>query len=158
VTGQASGKTSYVIVGEGAGPGKMKKVASLGVKTLDEDGFLKLIGTREGKLDAKAQEKQKAEEEKIKADARALEKREREAEKAAKAKAKAQGSEGVVRCVGSVHWCCKSLLHLHPVPYSPAPVPPTAQLWTTKYAPQNMKEICGNKATIDKLQLWLHEW
>ncbi|KAG8720285.1 hypothetical protein FRC08_000645 [Ceratobasidium sp. 394] len=136
VTGQASGKTSYMVIGEGAGPGKMKKAKSLGVKTLDEDGFLNLIATREGKLDAKAQEKQKAEEEKIKADARALEKREREAEKAAKAKAKAQGSDG---------GC-------------PIPVPSSAQLWTTKYAPQNLKEICGNKAIIDKLQLWLHEW
>ncbi|KAF8607490.1 DNA replication factor C, large subunit [Ceratobasidium sp. AG-I] len=137
VTGQASGKTSYVVVGEGAGPGKMKKVASLGVKTLDEDGFLNLIGTREGKLDAKAQEKEKAEEEKIKAAARDLEKREREAEKAAKAKVKAQSSDGVIR---------------------PAPVLSSAQLWTTKYAPQNLKEICGNKTLIDKLQLWLHEW
>ncbi|KAG8738955.1 hypothetical protein FRC12_016486, partial [Ceratobasidium sp. 428] len=135
VTGQASSKTSYMVIGEGAGPGKMKKANSLGVKTLDEDGFLKLIGTREGKLDAKAQERQKAEEEKIKADARALEKREREAEKAAKAKAKAQGADG-----------------------GPAPIPPSAQLWTTKYAPQNLKEICGNKPSIDKLQLWLHEW
>ncbi|KAG8742351.1 hypothetical protein FRC10_001632 [Ceratobasidium sp. 414] len=136
VTGQASGKTSYMVVGEGAGPGKMKKANSLGVKTIDEDGFLNLIATREGKLDAKAQEKQKAEEEKIKADARALEKREREAEKAAKAKAKAQGSDS---------GC-------------PIPVPSSAQLWTTKYAPQSLKEVCGNKATIDKLQLWLHEW
>jgi replication factor C subunit 1 len=84
VTGQASGKTSYVVVGEGAGPGKMKKVASLGVKTLDEDGFLNLIGTREGKLDAKAQEKQKQEEEKIKQAARDMERREREATKEAK--------------------------------------------------------------------------
>lgn len=137
VTGQASGKTSYMVMGEGAGPGKMKKAASLGVKTLDEDGFLNLIATREGKLDAKAQAKQKAEEEKIKQDARDLERREREAEKEAKAKAKAQASSGASR---------------------PVPPPPSAQLWTTKYAPQSLKEICGNKATVDKLQLWLHEW
>ncbi|KAJ1308850.1 hypothetical protein OPQ81_004538 [Rhizoctonia solani] len=133
VTGQASGKTSYVVVGEGAGPGKMKKVAALGIKTLDEDGFLNLIGTREGKLDAKAQEKQKQEEEKIKQAAQDMERREREAAKEAK---KAQSASGA----------------------RPAPPPPTAQLWTTKYAPQNLKEICGNKALIDKLQLWLHEW
>ncbi|CEL59747.1 Replication factor C subunit 1 OS=Schizosaccharomyces pombe (strain 972 / ATCC 24843) GN=rfc1 PE=1 SV=1 [Rhizoctonia solani AG-1 IB] len=132
VTGQASGKTSYVVVGEGAGPGKMKKVASLGVKTLDEDGFLNLIGTREGKLDAKAQEKQKQEEEKIKQAARDMERREREATKEAK-----KQSAGNAR---------------------PAPPPPTAQLWTTKYAPQSLKDICGNKALVDKLQLWLHEW
>lgn len=86
-----------MVVGEGAGPGKMKKATSLGVKTLDEDGFLKLIATREGKLDAKAQEKQKAEEEKIKQAARDLERREREAEKEARVKAKAQASGDVTR-------------------------------------------------------------
>ncbi|KAF8680893.1 replication factor C [Rhizoctonia solani] len=133
VTGQASSKTSFVVIGEGAGPGKMKKVTSLGIKTLDEDGFLNLIGTREGKLDAKAQEKQKQEEEKIKQAARDMERREREAAKEAK---KGQ-SAGTARS---------------------APAPPTAQLWTTKYAPQSLKDVCGNKALVDKLQLWLHEW
>ncbi|KAG6849470.1 hypothetical protein H0H93_008197 [Arthromyces matolae] len=33
-----------------------------------------------------------------------------------------------------------------------------SQLWTTRYAPQSLKEICGNKGQVEKLQLWLHEW
>ncbi|KAG6869535.1 hypothetical protein C0992_002810 [Termitomyces sp. T32_za158] len=37
-------------------------------------------------------------------------------------------------------------------------VDPNTQLWTTRYAPQSLKEICGNKAQVEKLQLWLREW
>ncbi|KIJ27677.1 hypothetical protein M422DRAFT_271098, partial [Sphaerobolus stellatus SS14] len=37
-------------------------------------------------------------------------------------------------------------------------ISPTAQLWTVKYAPKSLKEICGNKGQVDKLQQWLHDW
>lgn len=36
--------------------------------------------------------------------------------------------------------------------------PLSAQLWTTKYAPQNLKEICGNKAPVERLGQWLQDW
>ncbi|KTW28511.1 hypothetical protein T552_01770 [Pneumocystis carinii B80] len=32
------------------------------------------------------------------------------------------------------------------------------QLWTTKYAPRSLKEICGNKGLVEKLQRWLRDW
>ncbi|KAH6890105.1 purine nucleotide binding protein [Coprinopsis sp. MPI-PUGE-AT-0042] len=32
------------------------------------------------------------------------------------------------------------------------------QLWTSRYAPQNIKEVCGNKGQVDKLQQWLNDW
>jgi len=35
---------------------------------------------------------------------------------------------------------------------------PSTQLWTVRYAPQNLKEICGNKGQVEKLQQWLHDW
>jgi replication factor C subunit 1 len=31
-------------------------------------------------------------------------------------------------------------------------------LWTTKYAPTNLKEICGNKTNVERLGTWLSEW
>lgn len=31
-------------------------------------------------------------------------------------------------------------------------------LWTSKYAPQSMKDIVGNKANAEKIQTWLHDW
>ena len=33
-----------------------------------------------------------------------------------------------------------------------------SQLWTTRYAPRTLKEICGNKGQVEKLQQWLHDW
>lgn len=33
-----------------------------------------------------------------------------------------------------------------------------SQLWTVRYAPQSLKEICGNKTQVEKLQGWLHDW
>ncbi|KAI0655304.1 DNA replication factor C, large subunit [Cubamyces menziesii] len=32
------------------------------------------------------------------------------------------------------------------------------QLWTARYAPQTLKEICGNKGQVEKLQDWLSSW
>ncbi|EPY53633.1 DNA replication factor C complex subunit Rfc1 [Schizosaccharomyces cryophilus OY26] len=32
------------------------------------------------------------------------------------------------------------------------------QLWTTKYAPASLKDICGNKGVVLKLQKWLQDW
>ena len=32
------------------------------------------------------------------------------------------------------------------------------QLWTTKYAPQRLADICGNKSHVEKLQRWLENW
>ncbi|KAI9448378.1 replication factor RFC1 C terminal domain-containing protein [Lactarius indigo] len=37
-------------------------------------------------------------------------------------------------------------------------VGPNTQLWTDRYAPQTLKEICGNKGQVEKLQQWLDEW
>ncbi|KAI0689101.1 DNA replication factor C large subunit [Cytidiella melzeri] len=35
---------------------------------------------------------------------------------------------------------------------------PANQLWTDRYAPRTLKEICGNKGQVEKLQMWLHDW
>ena len=32
------------------------------------------------------------------------------------------------------------------------------QLWTDRYAPQTLKEVCGNKGQIEKLQDWLNSF
>lgn len=46
VTGQPSSKTSYVVVGEDAGPSKLNAIKKHNLPTLNEDGFLYLIATR----------------------------------------------------------------------------------------------------------------
>lgn len=83
VTGAPSSKTSYVVVGDGAGPSKLATIKKNGLKTLDEDGFLDLIATREAVLDDKTKEKLRKEEEKIKKDAQEMETRERKEAKVA---------------------------------------------------------------------------
>ncbi|KAK4052399.1 DNA replication factor C complex subunit Rfc1 [Microbotryomycetes sp. JL201] len=33
-----------------------------------------------------------------------------------------------------------------------------SQLWTVKYAPRQLREICGNKGNVEKLSRWLEAW
>lgn len=46
VTQSVSSKTSYVVLGADAGPKKLDMIKKNKISTLDEDGFLNLIGTR----------------------------------------------------------------------------------------------------------------
>lgn len=43
-TGSVTGKTDYLLAGEGMGPAKMKKAGELGVEVISEEDFLKMIG------------------------------------------------------------------------------------------------------------------
>lgn len=120
--GQPSSKTDYVVLGDDAGPKKIEAIKKHKLQTLDEDGFLNLIGTRKGlcngKVDDKTKKKLEKEQAEIKKAAQEMEKREK-------------GDKGVDS---------------------------TTQLWTTRYAPQNLKEVCGNKGQVEKLQQWLMDW
>ena len=101
------------------------------MKTIDEDGFLNLIGTRVPdmrNLDDKTKKKLEKEKEAIRTAAAEMEKREKKA-------AKASVASG-----------------------STAKISAEDKLWTDRYAPQTLKEICGNKGQVEKLQRWLHDW
>ncbi|KAI2471755.1 replication factor RFC1 C terminal domain-containing protein [Annulohypoxylon bovei var. microspora] len=144
ITGAPSSKTSYVVLGEDAGPSKLAKIRQHGTKTINEEGLFELVrrlpaGGGTGKGAEKIREKRKLEEEKIKQQAAEMEKEEKmrkaEAEKARKAAA-ARGAGG-------------------PAPPPPAPL---SQLWTVKYAPTQPSHICGNKAAVEKIQSWLKSW
>jgi replication factor C subunit 1 len=78
---QPSSKTSFVILGEDAGSSKLAAIKKHGLKTVDEDGLLELIRTRDGVLDEKTVKKMKQEEEDVKKAAREIEKRETAASK-----------------------------------------------------------------------------
>ncbi|KAF8122796.1 replication factor RFC1 C terminal domain-containing protein [Boletus edulis] len=137
VTLQPSSKTSYVVLGDNAGPSKLAAIKKHGIKTLSEDEFLALIGTRVGPggpgglpLDDKTRKKIENETKAIKAAAKALETREKEEAREAKGKVGGSGTKPDL----------------------------ASQLWTTRYAPQTIKEVCGNKGQVDKLQQWLHDW
>ena len=44
-SGSVSGKTTYLLAGEKAGPEKLKKAESLGIKIIDETTFMEMIGS-----------------------------------------------------------------------------------------------------------------
>lgn len=95
VTTAPSGKTSFVVLGEGAGESKLKAIREKKIATLDEDGFLDLIRTSDGVMDEKQLAAQAKEEEKIKQQAREMEAREREEEKLRKRKEAALEGTGI---------------------------------------------------------------
>ncbi|CAA7269165.1 unnamed protein product [Cyclocybe aegerita] len=123
---QPSSKTNFVVLGDNAGPSKIAAIKKHGLKTLSEDEFLHLIGTRKGlgngKVDEKTRKKMEKEQEDIKKAAKEMEKQEQKDKKAGKT------------------------------------IDPSTQLWTARYAPQSIKDICGNKGQVEKLQQWLHDW
>lgn len=148
VTGAPSGKTSYVVLGTDAGPSKLEKIAKLNIKTINEDGLFALIrATSEhlsqtggtSKAAEKALEKQREAEEKMKREAEKEEIQERiradEAEKVAREAAQARGLSAPLKRNAA-----------------------DSQLWTVKYAPSQMNQICGNKGQVEKIQKWLQSW
>ncbi|KAI1349385.1 replication factor RFC1 C terminal domain-containing protein [Xylaria sp. FL0043] len=144
VTGAPSSKTSYVVLGDDAGPSKLAKIREHGIKTINEEGLFELIrrlpaGGGSGKGAEKVRQKRKEEEEKIKKQAAEMEEEEKrkrvEQAKAQKA-AVARGATSAAQ----------------------AAQPPNAQLWTVKYAPTQASHICGNKAAVERIQKWLKGW
>ncbi|KXH63177.1 replication factor RFC1 C terminal domain-containing protein [Colletotrichum nymphaeae SA-01] len=144
ITGAPSSKTSYVVLGDDAGPSKLKKIRDMNIKTINEEGLFELIRKLpayggSGKGAEKAREKKKKDEEAIKIQALEMEREEKArkaaAEKAAKQAAAARGTT-----------------------VAPAPTAAPVQLWTSKYAPTALNHICGNKAQVEKIQAWLRNW
>jgi replication factor C subunit 1 len=82
VVGQPSSVTSYVVLGDNAGPAKIAAIKKHGLETLTEDEFLELIRTRKGgDVDKKTKAKMEKEAAAIKKAAEAMEKEERKKEK-----------------------------------------------------------------------------
>lgn len=146
ITGAPSKNTTFVVLGNEAGPSKLRKIADLKIKTINEDGLFELIrqlpaNGGDGKAAEANMAKKKIEMENIKAEAEAMEKEEKrkaaEVEKKEQEAAKLATKQGVA---------------------PPPPVRkilPTDQLWTSKYAPTSVSQICGNKGAVEKIQGWL---
>jgi replication factor C subunit 1 len=151
VTGQPSKNTSYIVLGQDAGPSKLRKIKDLNIKTIDEDGLTVLIeklSAAGNKGDSKAQaaykEKQRKEEEKIMKQAAEMDKEEQINLKAQKAAEAAKHTKNAT--------ASSSVPGKNPEPTV------DSRLWTTKYAPTALNQICGNKATVEKLQRWLQRF
>lgn len=140
-----SSKTSYVVLGEGAGPKKLHTIEQHKLKVINEEGLFELIrrlpaNGGDSAAAGKQADKRAKEEENIRKAAEEIEQQERARLAAAKPKPQAAGVQ------------------------SPAPSTdkgkaaaggPDSRLWTVRYAPQSLAQICGNKAQVEKLGRWL---
>jgi replication factor C subunit 1 len=151
VVGQPSSRTDYVVLGDNAGPSKLAAIKKHNLKTLSEDDFLHLIATRGGPGDGKGlSEKEKKKKEK---EEKAI--RESAKEMEAREKAAYAGPKIVRGCAEFstlAQNCGSDRDDRHKT------VDPKTQLWTDRYAPQTLKEVCGNKGQVEKLQQWLNDW
>ncbi|SLM35889.1 chromosome transmission fidelity factor [Lasallia pustulata] len=145
VTGAPSTKTSYVVLGNDAGPKKLETIAKHNIKTINEDGLFELIrrlpaNGGDSKAAEKFAEKQQQEAQKVKDMAAEMEKEERRTGGAGGAGGGnaigARASNGDSASSGKID----------------------NRLWTVKYAPTAPSMMCGNKGQIEKLQTWLRAW
>ncbi|GAA97282.1 uncharacterized protein L969DRAFT_91871 [Mixia osmundae IAM 14324] len=129
VTSGASSKTSYVVVGHEPGQSKIRQCAKLNITQINEAEFYALIRTEKAQIDDKLKKKLAEEEAKIIATAKAFDR----APKAPVVAAATDKGKGKAADANSA----------------------AAQLWTVKYAPKQIKDICGNKGNVEKLKTWL---
>ncbi|CCE63804.1 hypothetical protein TPHA_0F03230 [Tetrapisispora phaffii CBS 4417] len=140
VTKSISGKTSFVVLGDEAGPKKVEKIRQLKVKAINEDGFRKLIAGMpadggDGDAAEKARLKKQQEEARVLKEANEM--AEEAEEKELKIKQARLSGDFVKR---------EDLIREQD------------KLWTVKYAPTNTNQICGNKSSVNKLKNWLINW
>ena len=141
VTTAPSAKTSYVVLGNDAGPKKIETIRKNNIPTIDEDGLFELVrrlpaNGGDSKAAAKHEEQKHKEEQKVKEMAAEMEREEKRQRNAATAKGSVASKSTTANSGSSVD----------------------DQLWTVKYAPNAMNQICGNKGQVEKLQRWLREW
>lgn len=142
ITGAPSSKTSYVVLGTDAGPKKLETIKKNNIKTIDEDGLFELIrklppNGGDGKAAAKWEEKQQKEAEKVKEMAAEIEMEERRQGRTGGAGGPFTAAKGDEKGKGPAL---------------------DSRLWTVKYAPTSLGQICGNKTAVEKLQTWLRNF
>ena len=135
-----SSKTSFVVLGNDAGPKKLETIAKFNLKTINEDGLFALIHNLpanggDSQRAEQHEKKRQIEEQKMKDAVAEIDKEERKREAAMKK----SGSE---------------LEKTKEIPRTEV----DNRLWTVKYAPTSTSMVCGNKGQVEKLQAWLRMW
>ncbi|KAJ1922247.1 DNA replication factor C complex subunit Rfc1 [Mycoemilia scoparia] len=154
VTSAVSGKTSFLVLGEDPGSSKISAAKKHGTKVLNEDALIDLIRKSSAALgDAAAIETPDAKPEPVAKRPRA---------KSPEAPIKREVKETPSTEMPS-RKKIKSELPPKAIEKSPqTPISKEAaaisELWTDKYKPKSIKEICGNKSGIEKIKIWLESW
>ncbi|KAG0047119.1 hypothetical protein BGZ83_007755 [Gryganskiella cystojenkinii] len=162
VTGSPSGKTSYVVVGDDAGESKLAKVRALKIKTLDEDEFLELIATSPAKTFEGVIIKEDSKNvSKSSSSASSSKKHEPVTQPVMASPAKAPSAAASTKSTSAQS---EKSIASTPDLSTKSTVsavdngPVESDLWTTKYRPKEIKDLCGNNAAIQRLQRWLQNW
>ena len=152
---QPTKKTSFVVLGDDAGPKKLETIKQYSLKTIDEQGLYELIrrlpaNGGDSKAGEEYEAKARKEAEKVEKDAKAIEEQEKAAAKAKREKEKARmmATGKTSSQAGAVAQSAKG----ESLPSK------DSRLWTVKYAPTATSMICGNKGQVEKLQAWLRQW
>lgn len=145
VTKSILGKTSLVVIGDEAGPSKVEKIKKNKIKAITEDGFVQLLRSMpaeggDGQSAIDARKKREAEERRIVEEAEADEAKAKAEEKiASQPKVKKEGDPSRAESPKRI-------------------IPNSEKLWTVKYAPNDLAQLCGNKGQVNKLKTWLTNW
>ena len=155
-----SSKTSFVVLGENAGPKKIETIKKNKLKTIDEDGLFQLIRTLpanggSGEAAQKAAAKREEEEKKIIQAAKEMEEQEKMREQEAKRKEQLSNSQLNTKVQKGKN--NSSGVETKETPQYQRTKHVSA-MWTDKYAPQAIKDICGNKSLVEKMQKWLRNF
>ncbi|KAG0213881.1 hypothetical protein BGX28_003305 [Mortierella sp. GBA30] len=157
VTGAPSGKTSFVVVGEDAGQSKLDKVKKLKIKTLNEDEFLDLIRTSPAKTEdgqilktSPSSSSSSSSLSKVKSEPAPP------SVPQSPSSTSAASPKSSTATVALIPPEIKAVVKTEPRIDSDKPV--EQDLWTTKYRPMKIQDLCGNNAQIQKLQRWLEGW
>ncbi|KAK9238418.1 replication factor RFC1 C terminal domain-containing protein [Lipomyces kononenkoae] len=129
VTGAPSRNTSYIVLGQEAGAKKLETIKKLNIPTINEEGLFKMIRELPANGGSSA------------------------AGKAAAAKVAAEEKK-IKEMAESFGVATREPLSSPSARGGPA----RTLLWTDKYAPTSLKDICGNKGLVAKLQDWLSKW
>lgn len=171
VTSAVSRKTDYLVVGEkDVGATKINKATALGTATLDEDGFFNLIATSPAKEDDFGSVDMEGDSLSLDSTPKKVTRKRGRTEDDSTNKEKEEmkpllkpqrtHSPTKTRSQTSVEPKGKEPSKLEPPSSSPSPSSPSPapQLWTEKYAPKSIGEICGNKKIVQDLVHWLRHF
>ncbi|KAJ2520461.1 DNA replication factor C complex subunit Rfc1 [Coemansia sp. RSA 1939] len=168
ITSAVSGKTSYLVVGDDPGSSKVKKAKSMKTRCLYENDLLELIRSSKDSLDqdTSAPALEKAPEPK---GAGSFMQVDDEAEPSnepleAKEEDVANGASRATHEPQEPHPPKQAAVETSsgttepPSKSAPSSAPEPTKLWTEKYKPTKLKDLCGHKTNAEAILQWLGWW
>ncbi|KAJ2060237.1 DNA replication factor C complex subunit Rfc1 [Coemansia sp. S146] len=164
VTSAVSGKTSYLVVGEDPGSSKVSKAKTLKTMCLREDDLLDLIRVSKPShaAEVKAEPEKKAKLEPaatVKPEPVSIAELEPVINREPISKPETESAATTVTAADKPVESELSLSSLEPaLPTSAATRAQGTELWTEKYKPTKLKDLCGHKTSATEILKWLNVW